>query len=98
MSDEHAKHAAEAAMGAVTELVKRGGTNLGPHHAHGAAKLGEFAVRGVAVVAPGAVAAAAAGTASVVAGATAVAVAAAPFVIVGAAGLAAYKLYEWLNE
>lgn len=92
----HAHHIAETAVGAVAELAKRGGVNMGGYHAHGIQRAGELAVRGAAAVAPGAVAVAAHGTAAVVAGTAAVATAAAPFVVVAAAGFAVYKLAKWL--
>ena len=96
MSHDPKIQAAEAAMGAVGELARRGGHKV--MHPHGAAKLGELAVRGAAAVAPAAVAAAVAGTAATIAAVTTVAVAAAPFAVVAAAGYGAYALVKWLRE
>lgn len=98
MSDDHAKHYAEGAVGALTELARRGGQNLGPHHAHGAAKAGELLVKGAAVVAPGAVAAASLGTAAVISATAATAVALAPVAVVAAGGYAVYKLVGWIRD
>lgn len=95
MSTDHAAHlVTEAAAGAAIDLAKRGGVNLVGYHAHGAQRLGEWAVRGAAAVAPGAVAAAAHGTAVVVAGVAA----AAPALAVAAVGYGVYRLVKWLNK
>lgn len=100
MSDVHhgAVHAAETTMGALGELARRGGQGVGPSHAHGAAKAGELLVKGAAVVAPGAVAAASAGTAAVISAASAAAVALAPVAVIAAGGYAVYRLVKWLDE
>ena len=91
-------HIAEAAAGAVAELARQGGQNLSAYHPHGAAQLGQLAVQGAAVIAPGAVAAASVGTAAVISTATAAAVALAPIVVTGAVLFGTFKLVEWLEE
>lgn len=84
----------EMAMGAVSELSRRGG---GPHtHLHGLASAGGALVSGAAWVAPGAVATVAGGTATVVTAAGAALVAAAPVAIAAAAGYGMYKLIDWI--
>ena len=79
----------EVAVGAVSELSRRGG---GPHtHLHGLMSAGGALVSGASWVAPGAVATAATGTAAVV-------VAAAPVAIGIAVGYGVYKLVEWITD
>ncbi len=72
-------------MGAAQELLTRGGwKNLHPHRA---GKIGAAAVSGLAVVAPGAVAAA-----------VPVAVALAPIAIGAGVAFTGYRLYRWLKD
>lgn len=107
----HSQHYVEAALGAVGEMIRRSGHKC-PHQ-HGAGKLGEWAVQGIAKIAPGLVAtgAAATGTAltttgtAITAAATtagAAALAAAPFVAAAAATAAAgygiYRFAKWASE
>lgn len=93
MNDKDKKTAVDTAVGAVNELARRGGQNMGPGnpHVYGASKVGEQIVKAAAVIAPGAVAAAATGTAAVMTVALPVAVAA-------AAVYAGYRFVKWLNE
>jgi hypothetical protein len=103
-------HYAEAAMGAFNELARRSGHG-GHVHNHGAAKAGELAVKGLAVVAPRTVAAgaAAAGTVITATGsaitAAGAAIAAAPVVVtatafaaIAAAGYGIYRFVKRANE
>jgi hypothetical protein len=97
MAHNSGEAVAEAAVGAVAELVKQGGGNL-HYHAHGVGQLGQLAVQGLATVAPVAVAkagaVAAAGAAGAVVAAPVVAVAAG----VAAVGYGTYKLWRWVSE
>ena len=96
MSGHGAMHGVEIAAGAVQELAKRAGQDLG--HPHGIGKLGEYAVRGAAAVAPAAVASVAAGTTAVVTTAVSVAIAAAPVAAALGACYGVYRLVKWLDE
>jgi hypothetical protein len=89
MESHTAKHVAEAGVGAVSELLRRGGRAM--PHAHGAGKLGEMAVNGLAKVAPGAVAIVAAASATV---APAVAIVGA----IGLVGYGGYKFVAWIRR
>jgi hypothetical protein len=96
-TDHSAIQAAEAVMGVVGELSKRGGKDLG--HAHGHfAQAGQMLVKGAAAVAPGAVAVVAAKTALLTAAASTAVAAAAPVLVLAGIGLGAYKLYKWLDD
>lgn len=90
----HGVHVAEAVVGAAAELVKRGGGNT-QYHAHGAAQLGQWAVQGLATVAPVAVAKVGAVAAAAQVGAVAAAAAAGPVLLVGAGAAAVgYGVYK----
>jgi hypothetical protein len=96
MSDANAKNAAKVAMGAVQELARQGGVNVGSSKGVGA--IGGYAVSGAAAVAPVVVAKAGALTAAAMAGGAAAAAAAVPFVAVGAVGYGVYRLVKWLDS
>lgn len=87
MSSHDVMHAVETGAGALQELARRAGKDLG--HPHGPfAKTGQYLIKGAAAVAPVTMAAVATGT-------TAVLTAVAPF---AAAGLAIYgviKVADW---
>jgi len=92
MTHNAAEIAVEAAVGAVVELAKQGGSSL-PYHAHGAGQLGQWAVQGATVVAPALVAKGAAVAAAVTAGPVLLIAAG-----VGVAGFAVYKFCRWISE
>jgi hypothetical protein len=95
-SDHKAHQIAHGAVGAIQELAKQGGANVG--NPHGVGQVGQMLVTGAAAVAPVAVAKAGALTAATLAAGTAAAAAAAPFVLVGAAGYGVYRLVKALDE
>lgn len=96
MSHDPTVQAAEVAVGAAQELVRRAGYKVG--HPHGMAKLGELAVKGAAALAPAAVATVVAGTTATVAAVSTAAVALAPFAVIAGAGYGAYRLVKWFRD
>jgi len=92
----HKHHKAEAALGAASEIVKRGADSLGNAQAQSLANSAQqtFAHHGVGRAAATATGVALTGIAHAAPVVAAAATAAAPLVLVGAIGWGLYKLFE----